>query len=136
MTGFAAAFILALTAVSAAAPFQKVDPAPIRSNAPALVIQEDIQSGGEPACAFTIRYPGHVDQEVTWPQERCSDIATRFLMLEELSALGILEMLDGDERIDVEELADTGIFYIESRFTASLFPLNAGGVAYQVTVRD
>jgi hypothetical protein len=115
---------------------QQIDPEPVASEVPLIVSKSDVTAGDNPACAFTIRYPGHVDQDVTWAKEHCADVETRFLNGADLNALGLLDKLTGDARDDVERLSGAGIFYVESRFTASLFPLNVAGVAYEVPVRD
>lgn len=115
---------------------QQIDPEPAPTEVPLIVSKSDVTSGDYPACAFTIRYPGHVDQDVTWAKERCADIETRFLNGADIKALGLLDKLNGEAREDVERLSRAGVFYVESRFTASLFPLNVAGVAYEVPVRD
>jgi hypothetical protein len=116
---------------------QQIDPEPAAANgAPTIVTKEDVTSASGPACAFTIRYPGHVDQDVTWAKEACADIETRFLTDAEMKERGLLDKLDDEARENVRRLADGGVFYVESRFTASLFPLNVAGVAYEIPVRD
>jgi hypothetical protein len=116
---------------------QQIDPEPAATDGAATIIaKEDITSGGGTACAFIIRYPGHVDQDVTWAKESCADIETRFLTGVEMKNLGLLDKLNSEARENVERLADGGVFYVESRFTASLFPLNVAGVAYEIPVRD
>lgn len=116
---------------------QQIDPEPAAADGvPTIVAKEDVTSGGGTACAFIIRYPGHVDQDVTWAKESCADIETRFLTGVEIRKLGLLDKLNSEARENVERLADGGVFYVESRFTASLFPLNVAGVAYEIPVRD
>ena len=116
---------------------QQIDPEPaVADGVPTIIAKEDVTSGGRAACAFIIRYPGHVDQDVTWAKESCTDIETRFLTGVEIKKLGLLDKLNSEARENVERLANGGVFYVESRFTSSLFPLNVAGVAYEIPVRD
>lgn len=114
----------------------RIDPEPIATDAPRIVEREDIKVQGEPACAFTIRYIGAVDHQVTWNKEPCSAITTRFMSLADLRGLRKIERLSADTLADLERAPIQPVFYIESTFTASIYPLNSAGRIYEVVVAD
>ncbi len=115
---------------------QQIDPELETALVPVIVTKADVGTQDSPACTFTIRYPGHIDQDVTWRREVCANVETRFLNGAVIEAVGLRDKLDAESREDFDRLADTGILYVESRFTASLFPLNVAGIIYEVPVRD
>jgi hypothetical protein len=115
---------------------QNVDPIPVPTAKPMVISNEDIKVQGQPACAFTIRYPEKTDQEVTWAKEPCSAVTTDFLTIDALKKLGKLDRLSGEALEDVKRHGTTGVFYVESQFTASIFPLNVAGIAYELPIAD
>ncbi len=113
----------------------RIDP-PVGTARSQIVDRADIQVSGEPACAFTIRYRGAVDQPVTWNKEPCAAITARFIPLATLRELGKGERLSPEALADLERTPGKSVFYIESTFTASIYPLNSAGRVYEVPVAD
>jgi hypothetical protein len=115
---------------------QNVDPAPIAAEKAVIVSKEDVKIGNDPTCIFTIRYPDSIDHEVTSPKETCSAVTARFIPVAELEKAGQLEDLSAEDLEDVMRMKASGIFYVESSFTASAFPLNVAGVPVEVSLAD
>jgi hypothetical protein len=115
---------------------KKIDPAPIAKSLSAMVSQSDIQVNGKPACDFVIRYANAVDQNVTWNDEPCKNISARFIAIDELKRAGQLDDVSEEAREDLQRLPDNQVFFIQSEFTASAFPLNVAGVVYEVALAD
>lgn len=115
---------------------QKVDPIPSLADKPSIVSKEDVKVGTEPACVFTIRYPKSIDHEVTWRKEACSAVTARFIPVAELEKAGQLKDLATEALGDIQRAKATGVFYVESTFTASVFPLNVAGVPVEVSIAD
>jgi hypothetical protein len=115
---------------------EKVDPAPVAASRSAIVSQSDIQVNGKAACDFVIRYPDTVDQNVTWNGEPCKKITARFIAVDELQNAGQLNDLSEEAKTDLGRLPGKQVFYIESEFTASAYPLNVAGVVYEVSLAD
>jgi hypothetical protein len=115
---------------------QNVDPDPVTTDKPLVVSREDIKVQGGPACVFTIRYPGKIDHEVTWSNEPCSAVTVEFLNVGALKKFNKLVKLSAEAMEDVKRHDPTGVFYVESQFTASIFPLNVAGVPYELPVAD
>jgi len=114
----------------------QIDPPPVPAERATVVSREDITVDGKPACAFTIRYPGAVDQPVTWNGDRCGSIAARFISREELGRAGQLDDLPASAREDLNRAVNQPVFSIEGEFTASIYPLNVAGVIYEVPIAD
>jgi hypothetical protein len=114
----------------------KIDPDPIPTDKAIIVAKKDIKVSGQPACDFVIRYPNRIDQNVTWTGEGCNVISARFITVDELSRASQLDDLSGEAKEDINRSPGKSVFYIESEFTASVFPLNAAGVIYEVPIAD
>jgi hypothetical protein len=123
-------------AESVASGLEKIDPAPIATSRSALVSQSDIQVNGKAACDFVIRYPDTVDQNVTWNGEPCKKITARFIAVDDLQNAGQLNDLSEEAKTDLGRMPGKQVFYIESEFTASAYPLNVAGVVYEVSLAD
>lgn len=117
-------------------PSATIDPDPVTKTAASIVDKQDISVNGEPACAFTIRYPDAVDQPVTWNREPCSALTTEFMSFSKLSEMGKIERLSQETVEDLKRDNMTTVFYIENDVTASIYPLNVAGRIYEVTVAD
>lgn len=113
-----------------------IDPYPVAVEAPQIVSKSDITVGGKPACDFEIRYPGAIEQPVTWNGETCKDIEVKFLTRAELERLGQYADLSEDAKEDITRHHKAGVFYIESTTTASIFPLNTASRIYEVSLAD
>ena len=109
---------------------------PIATTRGSIVSKNNIKVNGEPACDFVIRYPEAIDQELTWNRETCEDITARFVSIDELRRAGQVGDLAEEAKIDLERLPGGRVFYIESKFTASIYPLNVAGVVYEVPLAD
>jgi hypothetical protein len=110
----------------------KIDPDPVATTRGSIVSKNNIKVNGEPACDFVIRYP----EELTWNRETCEDITARFVSVDELRRAGQVGDLAEEAKIDLERSPDGRVFYIESKFTASIYPLNVAGVVYEVPLAD
>jgi hypothetical protein len=114
----------------------KIDPEPAATSRGLVVSKTDIDVNGKPACDFLIRYPKAVDQNVTWNGESCKQIGARFIAVDELRGAGQLDDIAEEAKIDLERIAGKQVFYIESEFTASVYPLNIADVVYEVSLAD
>lgn len=122
-------------AVPASTVPKRIDPPPSDVAHPEVVERSDVQVNGEPACGFTVRYKGAVDQPVTWNKETCAALTTRFLSFDALGRLGKLDRLPPDTLSDLKA-SKQPVFYVEGEFTASIYPLNSAGRVYEVPVAD
>ena len=113
----------------------QIDPDPAPASSPRIVSRETIEVGGKPACAITVRYPGHIDQEATWAGEPCDAPDIAIIDAARLREAGQLDDLQDEARIDIERMTD-GVLVVESRFSASAFPLNVAGRIYEVPYAD
>jgi hypothetical protein len=115
---------------------EKVDPIPIAKSSRSMVLQSDVQVDGKPACDFVIRYPDAIDQKVTWNNDPCKSIRARFIAVAHLQQAGQLNDISDEARLDIQRLPGKQVFYIESKFTASVYPLNVAGLVYEVSLSD
>ena len=113
----------------------RIDPDPEPADRATLVTVETIDVAGAPACAFTVRYPGHVDQPGTWVGEDCALAPPRVASPEELQAYGQLDDLPDEARRDILAMTD-GVVVVETEFSASAWPLNVAGRIYEVVYAD
>ena len=113
----------------------QIDPDPIPADSAQIVSRETIDVLGKPACAITVRYPGHIDQEATWTGEPCDAPDIAIIEAARLREAGQLDDLQDEARIDIERMTD-GVLVVESRFSASAFPLNVAGRIYEVPYAD
>jgi hypothetical protein len=114
----------------------KIDPDPVPTNVAMVVSKSDIKVDGKPACDFVIRYPNTIDQNVTWNGEGCDAIEPGMISVDELKKAGQFEGLAEEAKEDLIRNPGKKIFYIESEFTASVYPLNVAGVVYEVPIAD
>ncbi|MEQ1540283.1 MAG: hypothetical protein ABL928_15265 [Sphingorhabdus sp.] len=114
----------------------KIDPEPVATSRGLVVSKTDIDVNGKPACDFLIRYPEAVDQNVSWNGESCTQISARFIAVDELRRAGQLDDIAEEAKMDLERIPSKQVFYIESEFTASAYPLNIAGVVYEVSLAD
>lgn len=114
----------------------KIDPNPVDAAISIVVDKQDISVNGEPACAFTIRYPDAVDQPVTWNRQPCSALTTEFMSFSKLTDMGKIDRLSEETVEDLKRGNMTNVFYIENDVTASIYPLNVAGRIYEVIVSD
>jgi hypothetical protein len=115
---------------------EQIDPPPITRSQSSIVSQSDIQVNGKPACDFVIRYPDAIDQNVTWNDEPCKNISARFIPVAELQRAGQLDDVSEEAKADLLRLPGEQVFYIQSEFTASAFPLNVARVIYEISLAD
>ena len=113
----------------------QIDPDPLPADSAQILSRETIEVGGKPACAIIVRYPGHIDQEATWTGEPCDAPEIAIIEAARLRDAGQLDDLDEEARIDIERMTD-GVLVVESRFSASAFPLNVAGRIYEVPYAD
>lgn len=113
----------------------QIDPDPVPATAAEIVSRESIQVQGEPACLFTLRYPGQIDQEVTWNGENCEAVTGAIVKPIQLAEAGQLADLPQEARLDIERMSN-GVFVAESNFTAAAYPLNVAGRIYKVPYAD
>jgi hypothetical protein len=112
----------------------QTDPRPPGS-ATEIVSSETIFVQSEPACLFTVRYPGAGDQEVTWNGEGCDAIRGAIVTPDLLADGGQLADLPPEARRDMERMT-SGVFVVEGEFTASAYPLNVADRIYEVPYAD
>lgn len=113
----------------------QIDPDPAPATIPEIVARETISVNDRPACAVTVRYPGHIDQGVTWGGEKCDGINISITSPSELREADQLADLPPDARQDIEGMAQ-GVLTIGSEFSASAYPLNVYGRVYEVPYID
>ncbi len=115
---------------------QQIDPDPVKTDYPIVVSQSDITVLGKPACAFTIRYPNYVDQDVTWREEPCSAVRTQFLSFDAIRKSRKSVSLNTETITDIQKLKSGGVFYAESKLRTAIFPVNVAGVAYEIPLTE
>lgn len=113
-----------------------IDPAPETANESKVTEQQDIQVEGQPACAFIVQYANAIPQPVTWRREPCSAVTANFISRKQLADLSKIERLSAEALADIERSPQQAVFYVESEFTASIFPLNVAGRIYEIPVAD
>jgi hypothetical protein len=115
---------------------RQIDPAPFPAPASRIAAQRDIQVNGEPACALTVRYPGAVDQPVTWRGEPCSAIRVQSVTLGDLERIGQAGKLGDDAREDLARTDSGRAIYVEGEYASALYPMNVAGRIYRVPLAD
>jgi hypothetical protein len=91
---------------------------------------------GEPRCRIAFSYAGHVPETLFWDGEPCSEVTASFVDRDLLIELGDWEVLDDYARARILEGPDDRVLYVESTFTASVFPIDYNQLTYEVPVSD
>ncbi len=103
---------------------------------PKILASREEMFRGAPSCIYTISYQDKTDHEVRWEGNNCADLTTDFMSVSDLEKFGKLDSLDKDARSMLAEDHKQGVFYVEGEFTASIYPQDASGVPYELSVAD
>jgi hypothetical protein len=117
-------------------PPAKIDPTHETPEGSKIVKKETITVNGQAACAIDIRYKGSEPQPVTWNGEGCEKVSAMFVKTDILRRMEKFAELTEEQADDIARLPDDQIFYIESAFSASIYPQNAFGRVYTISVSD
>ncbi|KHL26126.1 hypothetical protein PK98_06300 [Croceibacterium mercuriale] len=112
-----------------------LEPAPAPAGTTEIVATETIVVQGQPACLFTVRYPGAGDREVSWNGDECGAVKGAIVTPDLLAAGGQLADLSPAARRDMERMR-SGVFVVEGEFSASAYPLNVADRIYEVPYAD
>lgn len=113
-------------ALAEAAHGQQIDPAGGTQLESRIVAREDIEVGGESACALTVQYAGDIEQPATFA-EGCKALTVRFVEQQDLAALRQYEKLDEAEREAIAALPGGKVLYVEGTNASAVFMPNAAG---------
>lgn len=124
--------------VDAAAAAAAEQPIPTRpdAGAPRIVRQMTHQGRIDPECTVTVHYQDGTQRDIVVPLGSCADLDLRLISVAQLNEAGQLDDLPGQARQDILRSHGGYVLYAETEFTASAFPLNAAGIAYQVSLAD
>jgi hypothetical protein len=107
-----------------------------RVDVPKILASREEMFRGAPSCIYTISYQDKTDHEVRWKGNNCADLKTDFMPVSDLEKFGKLDSLDKDARTILAKDHKQGVFYVEGEFTASIYPQDASGVPYEISVAD
>ncbi len=105
--------------------------------APPRIVRQVTREGRiDPECAVTIRYANGQTANNLVALGSCEELNLTLIAVAQLEEMGQLGDLEAFERQDILRSRDGYVLYSESEFTASAYPLNAAGDAYQVALAD
>jgi hypothetical protein len=103
---------------------------------PRIIRQATRQGRIDPECTVTVGYPDGSQQDILVALGSCEDLTLTLLPVSDLQARGELDDLPDDARRDILRSRSGVVLYSESEFTASAYPQNAAGDAYEVALAD
>lgn len=100
-----------------------------------VLAKSDIRLRGEPACRVRFVYGGGAEEDLFW-EEPCTAITVRLMTQAELQTINKWSHLDDFAQASVSKLPGGRVLYVEGKASASVYPVAANGMTYDVSVAD